>query len=400
MTKQTLLLIGLAFTAFISLGLPDALLGIAWPYMREGLQQPLEAMGLVTLAGTLGAALSGFFSARLGRLFGVGRLLALSCLLTGSALFAYTVAPSFVWIIASAVVIGLAAGVTDSTVNGYVAKHFSERLMQWLHASFGIGITLGPLVMTWVLINQYDWTLAYVIHAIVQWLLVALFFITAGLWLTHVRIKREQGHAEHEADAHLTSMRQSLSTTPIWLSMLMFFLYCGLEASVGLWTFSLLTEQRNIAPAQAGFWVSLYWGMFTLGRILMGFLAHRIAYHGIMRGGIALAILGAVVYSLAEGALLSAMALMLIGLAYAPLYPAMVSGSMQRVGAAHFNNAMGLQVSSAALGIAVIPASMGLVALYFGLSAVPWVIVMISILLAFVYGISLLVKPAASAVDR
>lgn len=382
MSRRNLTLL-LGFIAFISLGLPDGMLGIAWPYMRVTLAQPLEASGLLVMALTLSVAISGFFSSWLSRRLGIGRLLALSCLLTGSALVGYTLVPSFLLMIGCASVIGLAAGATDATVNGYVAKNFSDRVMQWLHASFGIGITLGPVIMTVVLASNRPWQLGYQIQALIQLLLAVLFLATAGLWIK--RSTEPQSAQTHDADRHVTAMRSSLSRLPVWLGIAAFFLYCGLEISVGLWSFSLLTEVRGLSAAQAGTWVSLYWAMFTLGRFAMGFITARVSSHRMVQVGIVLSILATLLFALGSSVWLSLLALALIGLAYGPIYPAMMSTTLSRIGARDFNNAMGLQVSGAALGMVVVPGSIGLLASYTTLSAYPWALLGVTALLWGVY---------------
>lgn len=375
----------LGFIAFIALGLPDGLLGIAWPFMRQELGQPLAASGLLVMALTLGAALSGFFSSWLSKQLGIGRLLALSCLLTGMALLGYAFLPGFVLLIGCAVIIGLAAGATDATVNAYVAKNFSDRLMQWLHASFGVGITMGPLVMTLVLAMNSPWQVGYQVHALVQLVLAVLFFFTASIWVAGG--KRQVGHKSnaHEADQHDTSMAQSLRRLPVWLGMAIFFLYCGLEISVGLWSFSLLTEVRSMSTAQAGIWVSLYWAMFTVGRVVMGFMTGRVSSHRLVQFGIALSVVGTLLFALSDAVMVNLIALVLIGFAYAPIYPAMVSTTLQRIGVQDFNNAMGLQVTGAALGIVVLPGSIGLIASQTSLSSYPWSLLVITALLWLVY---------------
>ena len=382
MSRRYLTLL-LGFIAFIALGLPDGMLGVAWPFMREELEQPLEASGLLVMALTLSVAVSGFFSSWLSRQLGIGRLLALSCLLTGTALVGYALVPNFLVLIVCASVIGLAAGATDATVNGYVAKNFSDRVMQWLHASFGIGITLGPVTMTLVLAANGPWQLGYQIHAIIQLLLAVLFFVTAGLWITRPSEHRQV--VTHDADQHVTPMPGSLSRLPVWLGMTAFFLYCGLEISVGLWSFSLLTDVRGLSAAQAGTWVSLYWAMFTVGRFAMGFITERVSSHRTVQLGIGLSVLATVLLALGASVWLSLLALALIGLAYGPIFPAMMSTTLQRVGARDFNNAMGLQISSAALGMMVLPGSIGLLASKTSLSTYPWALLAVTAVLWAVY---------------
>jgi fucose permease len=386
MNRKTLGLILLAFVAFSSLGLPDGLLGVAWPSMRADYSQPLEVSGWLLMFGTCGGALSGLFSPRLSRRLGMGKLMALCAGLTGFGLLGYTVAPSFIWFYGCSLVIGFSAGITDSSVNGFVAKHFSDRLMQWLHASFGLGITIGPLIMTAVLVSQKPWQLGYQISSGIQFGLVAVFFITAGLWLSGVKKVTDSGEPHiHVADQYQTTIVESLKTPGILLSMALFFIYCGLEYSVGLWTFSLLTEARGVSTGVAGTLVSLYWGMFTLGRIIVGTFANKVPYRSILNVAIGLAVISMALFAVSEQAWVAILAIAGIGFAYAPMYPSMVSDSMNRVGARHFNNAMGLQVTAASLGIAFIPASVGLIAANTSLNVVPWILLSLTGLFIVVY---------------
>lgn len=396
MTARTLTIV-LSFIAFIALGLPDALLGIAWPFMRIELNQPLAAGGLIVLVGTLGSAASGVFSSAAQRHIGIGQLLALSCLLTGLALLGYTLFKRFELIIACAVAIGVAAGATDATVNAYVAKHFSARLMQWLHASFGVGITFGPIIMTAILAMNLPWQSGYQIHAGLQLALMLLFLFTAFLWLSS---KALPGSAEGDSHADVTSVFSSLRNARVWLGMLIFFLYCGLEYSVGLWTFSLLTETREVSAGQAALWVSLYWAMFTAGRIVMGFVTARHSPHRIILFSLVLALIGTLIFIFGDTPLMTVVALVVIGFAYAPLYPAMVSTTEDRVSSQHFANAMGLQVTGASLGIVVIPASIGLIATSTSLSVFPWCLLLVTVaLLCTVVSALMLASSAAKNHD-
>jgi fucose permease len=388
--NNRLWVIALGFIAFIALGLPDALLGIAWPFMRVELNQPLEASGFIVMAGTLGAALSGFFSSWFGRRLGIGRLLSLSCVLTGLALIGYSLLPNLWLIVVCAVVIGLAAGATDATVNGYVAKHFSERLMQWLHASFGVGITIGPIVMTYILVQDSPWQLGYQFHAALQLILAVMFFVTATLWFKVHENEQDPTANQHVSDDHNTAMKTSLTNLRVWLGVAMFFFYCGLEFSVGLWTFSLLADVRGFSTAQAGVWVSVYWGMFTVGRIVMGGIAHKVSSSQMIVFGFVLSTIGALVFALSDHVYANLAALVAIGFAYAPMYPAMVSTTLKRVGAEHFNNAMGLQVTGASLGIAVLPGTIGVIASKTSLGIYPWLLLLITgfMLVAYVTSLS------------
>lgn len=384
------LLLTLAFVAFISLGLPDALLGIAWPFMRDDIGASIAASGYIVMATTFGAALSGFFSSWMRSKLGIGRLLALSSFMTGSALIGYTLAPSLPVIMVCGTVIGLAAGATDATVNGFVAKHFSDRLMQWLHASFGIGVTFGPALMTFILVINQPWQTGYQVHAGLQFVLAITFFITASLWLTvkHKKVVESEPDPVHEADAYTTTLGETMKEVRVWLSVALFFFYCGLEFSVGLWTFSLLTDVRGVTTAQAGTWVSVYWAMFTVGRIVMGLIANRYPPTRFIQFGIGLSAIGALIFALTDNVTLNLIALVAIGFAYAPIYPSLMSETMKRIGAKHFNNAMGLQVTGASLGVAILPATIGFIAAATSLAIYPWLLLFITGVLIVLYFLS------------
>ncbi len=376
----------LSFIAFIALGLPDAMLGIAWPFLRQDIDQPLEALGIVVMFGTMGAAASGLVSGPISKRLGIGKVLALSCLITGFSLLGFTFSPSLLAIIVCAVSIGIAAGATDASVNEYVATHFSDRMMQWLHASFGIGVTVGPAILTFVLAQQWDWSIGYWIQATLQLLLAGLFLATASAWWHLPAVTAKENP---QAETMVLPMSQSLINPRVWLSIALFFFYCGLEYSVGLWTFSLLVDMREASAAQAGTWVSIYWAMFTVGRIVMGFATVHFPVQRLIWFGILLSLAGALLFSISNLLMVNLLALVAIGFAYAPIYPALVSMTEQRVGREHLTNVMGLQVSGAAMGIVIVPAVIGFVAARTSLLVYPWILVALTLALMACFKVSM-----------
>jgi fucose permease len=217
-----------------------------------------------------------------------------------------------------------------------------------------------------------------------------LFFVTATLWLKVHETEQDPTTNQHVSDDHNTAMKTSLTNLRVWLGVAMFFFYCGLEFSVGLWTFSLLADVRGFSTAQAGVWVSVYWGMFTVGRIVMGGIAHKVSSSQMIVFGFVLSTIGALVFALSDHVYANLAALVAIGFAYAPMYPAMVSTTLKRVGAEHFNNAMGLQVTGASLGIAVLPGTIGVIASKTSLGIYPWLLLLITgfMLVAYVTSLS------------
>ena len=243
-------LILLAYIAFIALGMPDGLLGVAWPSIRGTFGIPLDAVGMLIFAGTAGYITSGFLSGTLISRLGVGRVLAGSCALTGTVLISYTLVPSWWMMVFLGVFAGLGAGAIDAGLNTYVAAHFSEGVMQWLHACYGIGITMGPIIMTFALTKWDSWQLGYIIVGGFQLLLAACFILTLPMW------DQKDGAAGTDAPKRLTDYHTPLGETlrqpRTWLSMGLFFVYVGCEVALGIWAYSLLTESRGITPRLPG----------------------------------------------------------------------------------------------------------------------------------------------------
>jgi fucose permease len=394
--RRRLILICLCFIAFISLGLPDGLLGVAWPGIRDDFNQPLDSLGWLLLATISGYMISSFFSGAVSRFFGIGRLLAISCIVTGTALLLFTVAPSWIVFVLLGTLVGLGAGSIDAGLNTYVAEHYSERLMQWLHASFGVGITLGPLIMTAALNITGQWSPGYWIVGLAQIALGLCFFASARLWdperpsqstpgLTDDAGKVAYTHAGSAENTPPVSLLTSLRTVPVWISMGLFFAYTGLELTLGLWGYSLLTESRGVNPSAAGLWIAVYWGMFTLGRLVAGVFANQMGNHRLVVFSLILAMSGALLLAWNPVAWLGLAAIGVIGFAFAPIFPGLVSGTRHRVGDAHLANTMGMQIAAAGIGAASLPALAGWLANQLTLETVPVSLTVAIALLGLLY---------------
>ncbi|MEX0623207.1 MAG: MFS transporter [Saccharospirillum sp.] len=399
--RRRLILICLCFIAFISLGLPDGLLGVAWPGIRADFNQPLDALGWLLVATTSGYMISSFFSGAVSRYFGIGRLLAISCIATGLALIGFTLVPAWVAFVVLGTLVGIGAGAIDASLNTYVAEHYSERLMQWLHASFGVGITLGPLIMTATLNLTGQWSPGYWLVGSAQVFLGLCFFFSAKLWeapasasaeptLTEDAGKVARSHPDtvSASDTTSASMLTSLKTPAVWLSMGLFFSYTGLELTLGLWGYSLLTESRGVDTAAAGLWIAIYWGMFTLGRMVAGVFANRMGNHRLVTGSLILALIGAILLAWNPVAWVGLLAIGLVGFAFAPVFPGLVSGTRLRVGKAHLANTMGMQIAAAGIGAASLPALAGVLAERISLEIVPGFLIVFSAVLSVLYGVS------------
>lgn len=362
-------LVVLAYVAFIALGLPDGLLGVAWPSIRASFSIPLDAVGLLLSACVAGYMTSSFLSGPLVARMGIGRILAVSCAMTGSALLGYTLVPEWWMMVLLGTVSGLGAGAIDAGLNTYVAAHFGEGLMQWLHASYGIGVTLGPIIMTVALTTLLSWRAGYRVVAGFQFLLAICFALTLSMW--GKKGTAAAGQEPKRLTDYKTPLGETLRRPRVWLSMLLFFLYVGAEASLGTWTYSLLVESRGVDSTVAGLWAGSYWATFTIGRVLAGLYAKRVGVHTLVLGSLAGALLGAalLIWNPSTGTNVAAVAL--IGFAIAPIFPAFMSGTSRRVGVHFAANTIGMQMTMTGLGTAVIPSLLGVLARRFSLEVIP-----------------------------
>lgn len=386
-------LIVLIYIAFISLGLPDGLLGVAWPTMRESFGLPLDALGILLIASTMGYLTSSFFSSVIMAKLGVGGLLAASSCSTALALIGYTLAPVWWMVPVLGIFAGLGAGAIDAGLNTYVEANYGEGLMQWLHASFGVGVTMGPIIMSMGLNVFGTWRVGYVVVGVAQLVLAVSFIITMPMWKSQESVSRNTfevvsetpdtaetdtnqvektiGNSGKSCKAFQPRLRQTLKHGTSWLSALLFFIYTGVELSLGHWAYTLLTESRGIAPEVAGLWAGSYWATFTIGRILAGFLSLHIGSRRLVNLGLMLALIGTLLlwWSPSQGIALLGVAL--IGFAIAPIFPGMVSSTSYRVGLAHTSNTISMQIAAAGLGGAVLPGLAGVLARNIYLEVIP-----------------------------
>ena len=369
-TKKNGTLVVLSFIAFISLGMPDGLHGVAWPSIRYTFGLSIDAIGLLMIFGTLGYSLSGFLNGVLVRRFGVGGLLALSCAMTSSALLVYSLTPCWSLFLVAAVLGGLGAGAIDAGINTYVAQNHSERMMQWLHGSFGIGVTIGPIIMTVGLELSGKWRLGYMIVCAFQGVLAMVFFFTRSMWMKSEIIEEEGGSDNEKIEAE-ASLGESLKKPAALLSMIMFFIYTGTEIALGLWAYSLLTESRGVAHGAAGFITGSYWAMFTLGRFAAGWYTKRFSNTQIFYFSLFAALAGTIILLLGKGVWGSVTGIALVGLAIAPIFPCLMTDTENRVGSRHTANTIGMQISAAGIGAAAVPSLAGVLARIFGLEVLP-----------------------------
>jgi fucose permease len=366
-------LILLAFIAFVGLGMPDGLLGVGWPSIRAGFSIPLDAIGMLLAASVAGYMTSSFLSGYLLSRVGVGRVLAASCFLTGVALIGYTLVPHWWMMVILGVLAGLGAGAIDAGLNTYVAAHFGEGLMQWLHASWGVGITTGPIIMTLGLTAFNTWRFGYQVVGGFQLALAAGFVMTRAMWSQKDPASLSGGGAG--AGKRLTDYKtpfgETLRQPLVWLSVVLFFLYVGAESSLGIWAYTLLTESRGVDTTLAGFFAGSYWLTFTIGRVAAGLVARRAGVNKLVLGGLLGALLGAGLLIWNPSEIANVLAVAIIGISIAPIFPAMMSGTRQRVGDHFAANTIGMQMAATGFGAAVIPSLMGVLARQISLEVIP-----------------------------
>ena len=377
-----LFLLGIIYVSFISLGLPDGVMGVAWPAVRVDMGQPLAAVGIFTIVGTICAAVSSYFAGAIVKRVGTGAVVAASCLMTALALVGYGFAPSFVWLVALSIPMGIGAGAVDTSLNHFVASHYSSRHMNWLHGFWGVGATLGPLIMSWAVANPAGWTLGTRTIGLMQLALAAVLFLTLALWA-----REKATHAEDASDnpiKHTKTTFKPLHPQALWLAPTCFLLYVSAEMGTGLWAASILATDRGMPLAQAGVWVSVYFGAITVGRFAVGLVANWLGNRKLVQLGICVAALGAALFA-AHGWVgdASLAGLVLMGLGCAPIFPSLMHETARRFPEDVASLVISRQMIFAYIGVSVVPAAFGLLATWAGLGAImPMVVVALLGLLA------------------
>jgi fucose permease len=369
------LIVVLAFVAFVSLGLPDGLLGVAWPSVRATFGRPVSQLGVLLAAGTGGYVVSSFLGGQFVRAIGVGPLLLASSLAVAAALTGFSHAPNWPAAVGFAVLGGVGGGAVDAGVNTFAASRFSARAVNWLHACWGIGATTGPVLMTAVLARGQSWRVGYQVVAAALALLSLVFLFTLRLWTLAPGPPGDTAVAASDdaaapTPARTATTREALRRPVVWMQLALFFLYCGIESTAGQLLYSLLTESRGMARAPAGLATGGYWASLTVGRVVFGQLAASISRRAVLRVGLGLAPLGAGLIWADAGAVASVAGAALLGFALAPVFPTLISITPQRVGSALAPQAVGFQVAAGNAGIALLPGAMAVLARRQGLEVV------------------------------
>ncbi|WP_414660453.1 MFS transporter [Horticoccus sp. 23ND18S-11] len=368
--RPAFFLLPVIYLGFISLGLPDGTLGVAWPAIYPELGLPIGLVGTITIVVTLLSGAAGFSSGRIIARFQTGPVVMVSCALTGSALLLVAHAPGLAWLVIAAVPLGLGAGAVDAGLNGFVARHYSGRHMNWLHACWGLGATCGPLVMGQAVISAAGWRGGYLLLGAVQLTLALLFLLTLRLWAS----VPERATPATDKETSLSAGILAADSTAGWLSPAIFALYAGLEATTGLWVASILMVGRGFSPGVAALCTAGFYGAITGGRILVGFVVDRWGNRTLVSIGAMAALVGAGLFVVATSTLTVAVALVVLGLGLAPVYPCLMHEVPRRFAANAAQTVIGRQSGAANLGVAIIPAAAGWLAQRH-IESIPWVVV-------------------------
>ena len=374
--KASLLLVVISYLAFISLGLPDGLLGVSWPFVSERHSIPLDSLGILLVSFVAGYLSTSTSTGKIMSVVSMGLLLTLSCFVTGMSLLTYAYAQHWIMVIMATFFLGSGGGAIDTSINTFAASEFSPSVVNWLHAFYGIGATSGPFIITWMLLRGDQWFHGYLLVGIIQITLALTFMFTLKYW----KLSPAQGN---RTDAG--TYREAFRLRGFWLTLLIFFIYTGLEMGVGQWVFTILTESRGIREESAGLWTSAYWGSLTAGRIIFGFVLIRLPVRMVLFGAFAGIVIGSVLFLMAPLPVIAFIGILIIGFANAPVFPCLISITPQKVGVEHAGNMIGFQVSAALIGGAVLPGFAGLMTDYFGWEVIPLLFVIESIMLLTLY---------------
>lgn len=365
---MTTLLLALIYVAFISLGLPDILLGAAWPVMVEELNVPLSYGGLLFMIISCGTILSSLFSDKITRRLGAGWVTAISVLLTALALLGFSLSRNYTQLCLIAIPFGLGAGAIDAALNNYVALHFAGRHMNWLHACWGVGATVGPYVMSYALGAGIGWRSGYGIVSTLQFVLTLALFLSLPLWKKRTATTQE-GTEDYEAPIGL---REAVKIRGVKSVLLAMFGYCMVETTAGLWTSTYLVEYRHIDTETAAAYASLFYIGLTVGRIVSGFLSDRLGDKRMIRIGGGLILSGLTMIALPLSVPYGALAgLVILGLGCAPVYPAVIHSTPIHFGRENSHAIVGIQMASAYTGATVMPPIFGPIAQYIHIGLFP-----------------------------
>ena len=387
------ILLLMIYLAFVSLGLPDALLGSAWPIMYQEFAVPVSYSGTVFMIICGGTILSSLNSEKLNRRFGTGKITAFSVLLTAVALFGFSISHSFLMLCLFAIPYGLGAGSVDAALNHYVALHYSSRHMSWLHCMWGLGASVGPYIMGFVLQRGEPWNRGYLIVSIIQFILAIILFCSLSLWKKNPEELKENAAstAKQEAPKQEAPKQRALSLREVFAipgakeSLASFYGYCALEQTVGLWAGSFMVLALGMEEKLAASYVALFYFGITFGRFLSGFFTMKWKDEQMVLGGSAIVFFGIFLLFTPWSKALVLPALILIGLGCAPVYPSVIHSTPYNFGVEHSSALIGAQMAAAYVGTLIMPPFFGVLGRSFSMKLFPYYSMFLLLFMVFTY---------------
>ncbi|MHC5217661.1 MFS transporter [Enterococcus sp. LJL128] len=384
--KRMILFLGVIYLTFISLGLPDSVIGVAWPVIHKDIHSNLSAAGLIAMAISICTVISSLQTARLIRKFGTAKLVIFSVLLTAAGLIGFSFTNSYLFFIIFAFPLGLGAGAIDTALNDYVALNFKAHHMNWLHGFWGIGATLGPMIMGAVLLKGASWRTGYLLLSGIQFFLAVVLCFSLPLWSkedkTPAPLALKKGTADEKAE-HPLKLREVLNIPGVKFSVLSFIFYVGIEASMGLWGSSYLIAVKGIEVGQASFIVSAFYASLTVGRMLTGFITFWLSNQRILFLSELLILLGVGVVFISPGYFTAMLGFIITGLGCAAIFPTMLHETPSRFGSQNSGAVMGVQIGLAYVGTAGLPFLLGMLSNVFNLSILTAALFLFGLILLF-----------------
>ena len=370
-------LLGIIYLSFISLGLPDALLGAAWPNMYPEFQVPVSYAGMISMIIALGTIISSLQSDRLTRKFGTGKVTAVSVGITALALWGFSISHSFILLCLWAIPYGLGAGSVDASLNNYVALHYASKHMSWLHCMWGIGATLGPYIMGAVLSGGTTWNTGYGIISVLQIVLTAVLIFSLPKW------KKQNTLSEETTSEKVLSLKEILAIPGAKAIMVCFFCYCAVEQTTMLWASSYLNLAKGVDARTAASFAGMFCIGITLGRGINGFIAMKLKDRQMIRMGQAIILTGIIIMILPFGQAVSLIGFSLIGLGCAPIYPCIIHSTPEHFGAECSQAIIGGQMASAYIGTCLMPPLFGLIANHISIRLLPLYLLILLVLMVY-----------------
>ena len=374
-----MLLIAIIYISFISLGLPDALLGAAWPTMCIQFGVPVSYAGAVSMIVSAGTIISSLLSDRMTRWLGTGKVTAVSVCTTAVALFGFSVSTEYWMLLLWAVPMGLGAGSVDAALNNYVALHYASRHMSWLHCMWGVGASLGPYILGYALSSGQTWNMGYRYISMIQIVLTAALFISLPLW----KRRNTETADGSDAPAHALRIGEILAIPGAKEILVAFFCYCAAEQTAMLWASTYLVRHLGMGEEQAASLASLFFIGITTGRAASGFLTYKMNDVNMIRLGQGIIVAGIVTMLLPLGEFAAMAGLLLVGLGCAPIYPCIIHSTPDHFGAENSQALIGVQMASAYIGTLAMPPLFGLIANHISVSLLPLYLAVITALMIF-----------------